>query len=105
VADVFTQGQYLASSYWTPQLAPCKQAFSVRLRNLARGGLGPIWAVSAIGWMDYYIIFSEYIVPSVINEPHTLEIMGVCKNELKCRIRGSNNGGYEEFYHLGYNAM
>jgi hypothetical protein len=32
LAGVFTQGQYLASSYWTPQLArqlaSCKQAFS-----------------------------------------------------------------------------
>jgi hypothetical protein len=27
-------------------------AISVRLRNIVRGGLGPIWAVSAIGWMD-----------------------------------------------------
>jgi hypothetical protein len=30
---VFTQGQYLASSYWRPQLArqltPCKRAFSL----------------------------------------------------------------------------
>jgi hypothetical protein len=32
LADVFTQGQYLVSSYWTPQLArqlaPCKRAFT-----------------------------------------------------------------------------
>jgi hypothetical protein len=27
-------------------------SLSVRLRNLVRGGLGPIWAVSAIGWME-----------------------------------------------------
>jgi hypothetical protein len=26
----------------------------VRLRNLIRGGLGPIWAVSNIGWMDCF---------------------------------------------------
>jgi hypothetical protein len=34
LADVFTRGQYLASSYWTPQLArqlaPCKRAFTPR---------------------------------------------------------------------------
>jgi hypothetical protein len=30
-------------------------SISVRLRNLIRGGLGPIWVVSAIGWMDGWI--------------------------------------------------
>jgi hypothetical protein len=30
-------------------------SISVRLRNFIRKGLGPIWAVSAIGWMDGYL--------------------------------------------------
>jgi hypothetical protein len=40
---------------------PSKESYqlsiSVRSRNLVRGGLGPIWAVSAIGWMDGWINF------------------------------------------------
>jgi hypothetical protein len=30
-------------------------SISVRLRNLARGGLGPIWAASAIGWYGWHL--------------------------------------------------
>jgi hypothetical protein len=38
-----------------------KLSISVRLRNLARGGVGPIWTVSAIEWMDILNIDRQYL--------------------------------------------
>jgi hypothetical protein len=44
----------------------------VRLRNLIRGGLGPIWAVSAIGWMEMVNINEDIAYDKITNSTHVI---------------------------------
>jgi hypothetical protein len=44
--------------------------------------------------------------PAVLSEvPWKGDVLEISEKSIRCRIRGSHSGGYEEFCLLGYNAV